>query len=891
MSNDCNQYKRRLREFLQKRGVEYKASTKTWRCPNHNDADPSATLYDKQDIPMFYCPVCEQSWTVIDLAGIMDGVTETKDKIEAVKKTLGIVDDKYPPESVKNRDKYQPESVKTNAVPLTLEQAREIYQKSEIQKVADKSGWGQIVKSWPYHDQHGNIIAMDVRFENEKGKQVVTWYYNGKTIATKNYPKLIYNLADAMSTEKPLLIVEGAKCAEIARALNYFCPVSWNGGSGKAHLIDWSVFADREIFILPDNDDPGIRAAKKIKEQLPQAKIIKPVTNGKGDDIEQFLQIMTQEELTKAILDPRNILNDSGVESVDQAPIHEGPPPLQGDATDSTSEPFKILGIGDDGRANFIDHSGRLQNEKLTAVSKNFLRVLAPETIYWSHYYDTYKKEGWEKAVGDIVLLSQRKDFDRNILRGRGAWRDGDKVCYFDGKKITGETTEKYQYAKSRQVDIGINDEPIAESIIHELRNLLFKISFETKADAVRCMGWATLAPFAGALKFRPSILLTGPSGSGKTTVQQIFIRQLSACEWLDMKESSTAGVRSLIGIHSRCVVFDEAEKTTEKMKMNMDDILSFMRSNFTIDAPDAVKGTKEGGWVNYKLNSMFGLAAIDPTIEKVADENRIFRINFIKAQNQYEWNDIEKRLTELLCDKNCRAIRAYAWKNFKRMEELTERVAKMIMDKTGRGLRKSYSDAMLASAFIIVWNHIENPSGEQINEMLDKYYELQPMSETRDESEEFIDRYLDEIVEVIYDGRREKITLRECLTREYIGEINDGVDFKIITDEHRAAYRQTAGRYGVRLLDGGLIGIASKHHEVMRIMQCSNGYSQILKRHPGYIKHIKKDGTCENDKPMAFADGSTKRAIMLNGIMKKKQGDKTQMELLDETMFGAAEI
>ena len=61
--------------------------------------------------------------------------------------------------------------------------------------------------------------------------------------------------------------------------------------------VDWSILKNYDVYILPDDDQkkypsgrlkkadeimpdheqPGIKAALKIKEQLPEAKIIKPI--------------------------------------------------------------------------------------------------------------------------------------------------------------------------------------------------------------------------------------------------------------------------------------------------------------------------------------------------------------------------------------------------------------------------------------------------------------------------------------------------------------------------------------------------------------------------------------------------------------------------------------
>ncbi|NDH69425.1 MAG: hypothetical protein EBY22_16310, partial [Gammaproteobacteria bacterium] len=71
--------------------------------------------------------------------------------------------------------------------------------------------------------------------------------------------------------EAPVLIVEGEKTAESAKALfPDHAVVTWSGGCGSVHKSDWSVLKDRNVVIWPDNDKPGLKAAAKITEILNQ---------------------------------------------------------------------------------------------------------------------------------------------------------------------------------------------------------------------------------------------------------------------------------------------------------------------------------------------------------------------------------------------------------------------------------------------------------------------------------------------------------------------------------------------------------------------------------------------------------------------------------------------
>lgn len=871
MTEDYSAIKKRLREYLNKRGIAItNKKPPTLKCPNRGhggDENPTAVLYENQDTPAVHCPKCNYTASIFEVCGMIDGIPDTKEsfpeKLKSVKATLGL--ETMPIEKTIEHKKKP----KTAPVSLPLEEARKIYNTEFILKKGIELKYGTEIKgSWKYTDIDNNIIALDVRFEGaDVKKSVITFWYDGKNLRWSNPPILIYNLHEVLNNEKPILIVEGAKCAELARSLELFTPLSWSGGSGKIDIAEWPDLQNKEIIIFPDDDDPGIKAAKSLKARYPQAKIIKPIERAReikkqGADIEEALQIMSPEELTAYILNPENILNVSESEPVKDiiSPdnISDGTPP-PADAG-SLSQPFKILGIGDDGRANFITEAGRLESYTLESLSKNKLLVLASRFFWRTDYQNRDGKTSWDDAIDDIIRVSQNKDFDSNQIRGRGAWMDDDKISYHDGVKTHGEYDKKKIYLRLPLKDIGIMDKPIEIETIKKIKSIIFKMSFETPADAVRCLAWSTLAPFAGCLKYRPAMLLTGASGTGKSTVATLIVKKISNCIWLNGSESTVAGVRGKVQKDSCAVVFEETEKDTEKKRVNRDELFSLMRVNVTDDAPDTVKGTKDGGFNSFKMQNMFGFIAIDPTVDSIADENRIFRINMVKPENGNDWKIIDTELRTLLNEKNARAIRALTWNKLKTISALTERIVDLIRRMTGRDYRSSYSDAMLAACFMVIWTGTDVPTEDQIIEMLYKYYEYQPADEHRDEAKEIIDRLLDEIIEIIHEGnQREKLSIIETLKRIHTEmKESDSLTEEQITPKELLSYKQHLARLGIRVYEKNKIAIASNHHMIKKIIGMSEGYTKILKRYKGYA----------GSRVISYSGEASKQSVIFKGIL-----------------------
>jgi hypothetical protein len=831
------------------------------------------------------------------VAGMLDGLTEYKDMLQAVRDTLNITEP-IPSQSKKSKPKNQPQK---NFLPFPVEKKEQINR--EIEKIIAKKEWGKRVASWKYHNKKSEVVALDIRFEGgEKKKEVITFWYDGK-LKWYQAPVFIYNLHELNNNDLPVIIHEGAKCADIGNLMPEFINLSWSGGSGKANLADWSILKGREVFILSDDDQqrygvkhqkagqikpqteqPGYKAALKIQIQLPQAKIIKPVIEARkikpdGADIEEILKIMSPEQLTAYILNPKNIELSGEEPSKLFSHLDEidGPPPFQypdGSSPDN-SIPFKILGIGDDDKAAFITQEGRFKKYSVDTLVKQKLLVIASRDFWYSEYKNRDGKISWDRASDEMIRISQNRDFNEADIRGRGAWRDGDKFSYHDGIKTFGEWVPEKIYLRLPRIDIGINDAPASLEVTKKIKEIVFKLSFETPADAVRCLSWSVLAPFSGALKYRPAMLLTGDSGTGKSVVQSLILKKLSNFIWIDATESTVAAVRGRVQKDSCCIFFEEAEKDTEKKKINVNNIYSLMRSNYTDDAPDTIKGTADGKYVSYKMQNMFGFASIDPSVDSIADENRIFRINMVFPTNGGNWKSIEKKLLSLLSEKNCRAIRALTWKKLKIILALSERIVDAIREKTGRDYRSSFADAMLASAFMVIWAGNENPTDKQIDNMLDKYYSYQAPDEHRNEPIELIDRLMDETIEILHEHTREKITIMECLNRIYYGYVKTGMGEKEISESEIIQYKLHASRFGIRLVDDSNLAIVNNHHLIKKIIGRGPGYNKLLKRHFGFI---------EGQRNVHFYDGGKpKRCTILKGVIEKKESDLTIDDKLEK--------
>lgn len=135
---------------------------------------------------------------------------------------------------------------------------------------------------YEYKTISNELLGYTVRMEDlgSSKKQIlpVTYCHNEKLNKSRwqlkgfsdARTKPIYGIEKlAENPEKPILIVEGEKTANKAQEL---LPdhnvISWMGGAHAVDKVDWSKLSSRSVTIWPDNDKPGIEAAKSIANHI-----------------------------------------------------------------------------------------------------------------------------------------------------------------------------------------------------------------------------------------------------------------------------------------------------------------------------------------------------------------------------------------------------------------------------------------------------------------------------------------------------------------------------------------------------------------------------------------------------------------------------------------------
>lgn len=158
----------------------------------------------------------------------------------------------------------------------------------------DKPQPRRLVAAYNYRDESGKLLYQAVRYEPKDFRQRVPeangwgWKLNGVRRVLYRLPEII----NADPTE-PVFVFEGEKDCDRGAAMGLVTTCNVGGASKSADKSKWLAdynesLRGRRVFIVPDNDDPGLAHAEGIRRQLQgiaeSAAILKlPGLPAKGD--------------------------------------------------------------------------------------------------------------------------------------------------------------------------------------------------------------------------------------------------------------------------------------------------------------------------------------------------------------------------------------------------------------------------------------------------------------------------------------------------------------------------------------------------------------------------------------------------------------------------------
>ncbi|MDB0033862.1 AAA family ATPase [Alphaproteobacteria bacterium] len=210
-------------------------------CPIHDDHNPSLSVSQIDGKVLMYCHVCGPVY-------------------RNVLEKIGLWEDNREPTFI--------------AIPSPIH---------AIHDIPNLSG-----THWFYRNQFGEILFLIERkdFSNKK-KTFIPWSLYQKTNGSYEYKKELpikkdrplLNLPELLKCSN-IIIVEGEKTVDAVynfidfKELNSCAVTTWASGANSVNATDFSILKDKNIYLIPDNDDVGKRAMHLIAEKLDESNKI-----------------------------------------------------------------------------------------------------------------------------------------------------------------------------------------------------------------------------------------------------------------------------------------------------------------------------------------------------------------------------------------------------------------------------------------------------------------------------------------------------------------------------------------------------------------------------------------------------------------------------------------
>lgn len=418
------------------------------------------------------------------------------------------------------------------------------------------SGFCDPTTIWTYHDTQNLPVAMVYRFDTQDGKKEFKqlrkieggWIWGGMT-----GKRPLYNLPEILARPNADVVIhEGEKPADAAKKLfpDKVQTTTMQGAASPAKT-DFTHLAERNVYIFPDNDDPGKKYTAQVIGLLKKHKaksifVLKIPTDwlnkcDAADVIDQDPNVFVWESIE--VFDKQNANNDEVNDFVYQGDHLYYMRYLQNSVKEELVYP---------GRITVIKEGTDINSDK-THLTISFDTPTGTKTSTLPQE-EVATKRGILKLAGLGAPLSESRALllsqyliDLNNIKNIERVRQTSLLGRVEDGIVLpqGTANTNIQYQGNLNPSVGENKKIYSEV----LKTILTTWGIDSW-PLVMQIGFSLAAPLMdfASLKRNPCLVFVGPSGYGKTTVAKFCVGFWGNAETAPFKvEGSTSNTQ--IGI------------------------------------------------------------------------------------------------------------------------------------------------------------------------------------------------------------------------------------------------------------------------------------------------------------------------------------------------------
>lgn len=136
-----------------------------------------------------------------------------------------------------------------------------------------KNSANKSTTTYEYFNADGTLAYTKTRYDKLDGSKSFKFMQPNGIKSLNGVTKVLYNLPAVIKADT-VYLVEGEKCADAVINQGYVATTLYTGANSKWDDTYNQYLENKNIVILPDNDNVGLKYAKILKEHLPFSKVV-----------------------------------------------------------------------------------------------------------------------------------------------------------------------------------------------------------------------------------------------------------------------------------------------------------------------------------------------------------------------------------------------------------------------------------------------------------------------------------------------------------------------------------------------------------------------------------------------------------------------------------------